>query len=45
MGILSGPVFGLNQLIDLLMPVGVGALLVLGLAALWFAVGLVVNVK
>lgn len=45
MGILSGPVFGLNQLIDLLAPVGVGALLVLGLAALWFAIGLVANVK
>ena len=43
MGILSGPVFGVDQLIDLLLPVIAGGLILVGMAVVWFAIGLVVK--
>lgn len=45
MGILSGPVFGMDQLLQLVQPLFVGGALVLAAMLCWFAIGAVINMK
>jgi len=37
MGILSGPVFGLDQVLEIVMPMLAGAVALLGCIVFWFA--------
>ena len=41
MGILSGPVFGMQQIVEIVLPMLAGAVIVIGCIVFWFALTLV----
>lgn len=45
MGILSGPVFGTEQLLQLICPMVFGGVVVLGVVCVWFALGAFITGK
>lgn len=45
MGILNGPVFGLEQVLELLCPAIVGGTIVLAAISVWFAIGAALSAK